>query len=232
MDETSMRLPIRLLPRKGQQIYRLLFFIFFFTFAVFWIAMAATGTLGGHMQSEPLPGFRYAFPLFGLPFVLVGLVGIASAIAKMLPGSPFSHVEIAPEGITIRKPWKMRRFAWSQLSPFAVSLKARQDDGGRSTTYWVVALSAADTGRLAIQTERYNRSIVQIDAGEYAGGDTDMAASVLSDWLNQIRTAAVEHPGRLPSVVAVPPDFRDGAIELIAASVGAAAAKRSSVIER
>ncbi|MGH6892001.1 MAG: hypothetical protein ACREEP_07065 [Dongiaceae bacterium] len=41
MTQPEFRLPIRLLPRKRGQIPMLLFFGFFFGFAIFWTAMAA-----------------------------------------------------------------------------------------------------------------------------------------------------------------------------------------------
>jgi hypothetical protein len=182
-----------------------------------------------------VPGFRYIFPAFGLPFMIVGLLGLAGSIAKLLPRSPYYYLEVAPDGIAVRKAWKLRRFAWSELSPFGVSIKVRRGKGGTTTTYWVVALRAADAGRATNDNERYNRSILQIDAGEYGAGDADMAASALVDWLNALQAEAVAHPGRLPSDAAIPPDFRDRAIEVAPSGAGAAsspAPRRSSVIER
>jgi hypothetical protein len=52
------------------------------------------------------------------------------------------------------------------------------------------------------------------------------------DWLNALQADTVAHPGRLPSTTAIPPDFRDRAIEVGRSAVGTAAAPRSSVIER
>ena len=237
MDEISMRLPIRLLPRRGGQVFRIGFFAFFFCFSIFWMVMAASGTMKIEGGNEPFAGFRSLFPLFGTLFLLVGLFGLAASLVKLLPGSPYYYVEIAPSGIAVRKAWKTRRFAWPELSPFGVSVKVSHSKNGTTTTYWVVALRAADAERLANETERYNRSILQINAGEYGAGAAAMAASVLSDWLSQIRAEAVDHPGRLPDIVAVPPDFRGRAIEVApdasgAAAPSVAASRHSSVIER
>ena len=229
-----MRLPIRLLPRRGRQIFQILFFLVFFGFSLFWIFMASSAMRNGQpIEGEPFDGFRYLFPAFGIPFVLVGIGGIISAIMKLLPGSPYYHVEIAPGGVTTRKAWKIRRFAWSELSPFDVSLKVTRSRNGTSKTWWVVALRAADADRLPFETERYNRSIIQIDAGQYGAGHGDMAATVLADWLSGIRAQAVDHPGRLPEIVPVPPDFRGRAVEVAPTALASAAtARRSSVIER
>jgi len=236
MDEASMRLPIRLLPRRGNQVFRILFFAFFFGFAIFWITMAATMLAQAPTGNDPFPGFHYIFPLFGLPFMIVGAIGLFSAVMKLLPGSPYYYVEVAPGGVAVRKAWKIRRFAWAEISPFDVAVKIRRTKGGKVTTYWVVAQRAGDAMPATNDNDRYNRSVLQIDAGEYGAGNADMAASALVDWLNGLQSDAVAHPGRLPSITAIPPDFRGRAIEVRSAAVGAGVAspssRRSGVIER
>lgn len=229
-----MKLPLRLVPGKGGAIILGFFFLFFFGFAVFWTTMATMGVLTGGMENEPFPGFRFVFPAFGLPFLLVGFFGLAFAVMKLLPGSPYFHVEISSQGLVVRRAWKTRQFAWAEISPFAISVKTRSTKGGRVTTYWVVALRAGDESHLPIESERYNRSVLQIDAGEYGSGKAENAAPVLVDWLNGIRADAIEHPGRNNSPVAVPPDFRDSAraIGPGAGRMPATSPGRSSVIER
>jgi hypothetical protein len=153
---------------------------------------------------------------------------------KLLPGSPYYYVEVAPRGITVRRAWKIQQFAWPEISSFGVSARTRSTKGGRITTYWVVALRASDESRLANESERYNRSVLQIDTGQYANVEVENAASVLVDWLNGIRTEAIDRPGRASNTVAVPPDFRGAVREIGPAAVPmpAAQSKRSSVIER
>lgn len=236
MDETSMRLPIRLLPRRGSQVFRILFFAFFFGFSIFWIVTAATLLARAPTGNDPFPGFHYVFPLFGLPFMIVGAIGLFSAVMKLLPASPYYYVEIAPAGIAVRKAWTMRRFAWSEISPFDVAVKVRRTKGGKVTTYWVVAQRAADAVPATTDNERYNRSVLQIDAGEYGSGGAETAASALVDWLSRIRTDAIEHPSRLTGGVVVPPDLRVRPMKVAPALSGAAstvsAPRRSGVVER
>jgi hypothetical protein len=234
MDDVMLKLPLRLAPRKFGAILLCFFFLFFFGFSVVWTIMAATGVMTGGMEGEPFPGFRYAFPAFGIPFMVIGLVGLSVALMKLLPGSPYYHVEIAPQGIKVRRAWKVRQFAWSEISPFGISVKTRSTKGGKITTYWVVALRTSDQSFLADEKQRYNRSVVRIDAGEYAHGKAEDASAALMDWLNRIRTDAIDRPGRAPASTAVPPDFR-GAVREIAVAAGrlpATPASRSSVIER
>lgn len=54
-----------------------LFGIFFGGFAAFWIFMAFT--IGGEVDEAP-SFFRYVFPLFGIPFLLVGIAMMTSPI--------------------------------------------------------------------------------------------------------------------------------------------------------
>jgi len=234
MADVTMRLPLRLVPRKVGAIFLACFFTFFFGFAVVWTTMATMGVMSGGIENEPFPGFRYVFPAFGIPFLLIGFFGLAFAIMKLLPGGPYYHVEIAPQGIRVRRAWKIQQFAWPEISPFGVSARTRSTKGGRVTTYWVVALRASDDSHLANESERYNRSVLQIDTGQYANVEVENAASVLGDWLNGIRAEAIDRPGRTNNTVAVPPDFRGAVREigLVAGPRPAAQPKRSSVIER
>jgi len=225
-----MKLPLRLVPRKTGQIFKILFFGFFFGFAIFWTAMASTMLLAGPVQEEPWPGFHYLFPLFGLPFIIVGVVGLTGSVLKLLPLSPYYHVELRPDGIGTRKLFQRRFFAWAALSPFDIAIKVRRTKGGKVTTYWIVALNAADAQHLADEKQRYNRSVLQINTGEYVNMDVENAATVLADWLNDLRRRAVDRPGRAASTTVVPPDFRPAAREI--GRMTATSAERSGVIER
>ena len=234
MDDVMRKLPLRLMPRKFGAVLLCFFFLFFFGFSVFWTIMAATGVMTGGMEDEPFPGFRYAFPAFGIPFMAVGFIGLSTGLMKLLPGSPYWHVEIAPEGIKIRRGFKRRQFAWGEISPFGISVRTKSTKGGKVTTHWVVALRRSDESYLADEKQRYSRSVLQINAGEYTHDKAEDAATALADWLNGIRTAAIDRPGRAAVTTAVPPDFR-GAVREIApgtARMPEAAARRSSVIER
>lgn len=230
MDDVTMKLPLRLVPRKTGQIFKILFFGFFFCFAIFWTTMASTMLFEAPVGEEPWPGFQYLFPLFGLPFIVVGVAGLATSGLKLLPLSPYYHVELAADGITQRKLFRIRHFAWSALSPFDVAIKVRSTKGGKVTTYWIVALNAADAQYLADEKQRYNRSVLQINTGEYVNMDVANAATVLADWLNGLRQGAADRPGRASATVTVPPDFRRAAREIGSARVMPAV--RSSVIER
>src|SRR5262245_36864084 len=82
-QNNNLQLPIRLLPRKGHQLGLIAFFGFFFGFSLFWMA-GASGILdldNGVIHIPPPGGWAEAsFALFGLPFMVIGLCGIAGAL--------------------------------------------------------------------------------------------------------------------------------------------------------
>jgi hypothetical protein len=153
---------------------------------------------------------------------------------KLLPGGRFYHVDISAQGIAVRRAWKIEQVAWPEVSPFGISVRTKSTKGGKVTTHWVVALRASDAGSLADEAERYKRSVLKIDAGEYGSSKAADAAEALVVWLNGIRTEAIERRGRVGETVRVPPDFNAVALASGTGITGAvaAAAKRSSVIER
>jgi hypothetical protein len=51
----------------------MLFAVPFTGFAVFWMAAASGMLFGPHVQRAPAPGAFQFFPLFGIPFLLIGL---------------------------------------------------------------------------------------------------------------------------------------------------------------
>jgi hypothetical protein len=204
MEQTSFTLPIRLLPRKGSQLFRIAFAIFFVGFAIVWITMAASFTWLN--ERGPASGLWLInlFPLFGFIFLGVGAWQLIEAVAKLLPGSPYHHLEVSSEGLLIRTMRREQQFGWSQLSPFDVSVRERRDkDGDIHHDYYVVAVPAADAAKLADERERYNRAVLRIDADEFGADDAD-----LSSWFNMLRESAVSRRLATHEEVSVPPGFR------------------------
>lgn len=209
MEQTAFKLPIRLLPRKGSQLFLLLFFTFFTGFAIFWIGVASSFTWFAENGPNKQMWFFNFFPLFGLLFVIVGAAGLLHTIAKLLPGSPYHHLAISAEGLLVRTLRRKQHVAWGQLSPFDVSVREHRDnDGDRSYTHYVVALAAADASKLADEHERYNRAVVRIDADEFGAENAATDAADMATWFNRLRELALD--SRLPphDEVSVPLGFR------------------------
>jgi hypothetical protein len=124
-----MKLPIRLIPRKGRQVALIVFFTFFAGFAVFWMVMASRPAW------EAGNGFSW-FALFGLPFLTIGILGIVKSILSMLPNSPYYHLVLAANGLTDRSLLKTKRFAWNAVSRFSAykEVSVSRDKKGRRRT--------------------------------------------------------------------------------------------------
>lgn len=213
MDQES-RLPVRLLPRRGAQIPMILFFGFFLGFAIFWTVSAAT-TTGATRFSDPRDPefwFSYLFPLFGVPFILVGAAGIASAVLKLLPGSPYYHLEINADGLLIRSPLRPKRYAWRGLPPFETLERRRRTKNGTRITWYTVAMEHAprEPGMEAGATRQ--REVLRIHADEYGAKNGQQDAADLAAWLNHLRALALDKRLSTHEPVDVPAGFMANAV--------------------
>ncbi|HEX6119104.1 MAG TPA: hypothetical protein VFZ03_06590 [Dongiaceae bacterium] len=188
-ERTKARLPIRLLPRRRGQIVPIIFFGFFLAFAIFWTAMA-TSMIGKADFVDPgKPEFWLGklFPLFGVPFMLIGAGGIARAILKMLPDSPYHHLEINSEGLLVRSPFKRRRFAWRELPPFDTLERRRRTKNGVRSDWYTVAMESLPPKPGMKQGDSYQHEVLRLFADEYGANNGQQDAADLAAWLNQLR---------------------------------------------
>jgi hypothetical protein len=129
------------------------------------------------------------------------------------------------------------RFAWSELSPFAVHTEVvttRKKYGGKSMTtyYYVIAVPAADEALLQDKEMRYSNSVFAILPGEYGAGSEEEDANALAGWLTEIRSDALANSGRAAAEVPVPLEFWGTIITSTVQPVSPLATNRSGVIER
>jgi hypothetical protein len=209
MDETTVRLPIRLVPRKSGQMLKFIFSLFGLVFALFWISQAWDMTSFVRAKDASFTGWGWFFPAVGLFIAASSFLAVIGTAAKLLPGSPFFHLALSVNGLALCSGLKMRRIDWADLSPFGVSVRTLHDDDTKKQHYWVVALRAKEADRLSNERDRYKRAVVRIDAGEYGEGNGGAASVVLADWLNEIRDAALS---RSDSEFTVPPELRGAVI--------------------
>jgi len=231
MQQTESRLPLRLIPRKGFQIGTIVVLLIFMGIAGFIIAQFAPWELV--RANSPI---GYGILLFFSIFFLIPLIWIASAVLKLLPGSPYYYLEIASAGLVLREGLRSKRFAWAELSPFAVHLEvftSRDKNGNRTTTesYYVLALRAADEAVLQDKGARLHRAAFKMLPDEYGAASKEADAEAMAKLLTEIRAAALT--GRLVKTVAVPPEFHETALpaQTIRAAV-ARPARSGGVIER
>ena len=234
MDQATLRLPIRLLPRKGIQAGLLAFFAVFFGFSIFWMA-GASGVLDlneGAIYLPPPGGWvEGAFALFGLPFTVVGLCGIIGALLKMLPDSPYHHIEVNADGLHLRTLFKQTRHAWRDLPNFETLERRRRTKNGTSIRWYTVAVEEAPAASGALPGTRFQREVVNIDADSYGAKNGEQDAADLAAWLNHLRELARD--GRLSTneTVEVPAGFAGNAITVASPSPGRAS-RTPTVVRR
>ena len=235
MVQSAWKLPIRLVPRKGQQVGMLLFFTFFGGFAVFWMAGAArildmdNMTVSWPQQSGDW--IDNLFPLFGLPFLAVGLGGIVVSLMKMRPDSPNFHLQLHSEGLVIKSLFKLQRYDWSKLPAFETIKVERRTKNGKRTSYYTVASENMPSLPDAPRSASYSREVLRIMADEYGARNGKDDADALTDWLNQLRELARD--GRLGAneVINVPEPFQATAISVAAAPRGPIIGNSAPVIQ-
>ena len=235
MAQGAWKLPVRLVPRKGQQIGMLIFFGVFLGFAIYWMAGAA-GILDPNdwtISWPPQSGgwARNLFPLFGLPFAAIGFGGMLVAVMKMRPGSPHFHIQVHGEGLAIKSLFKLRRYDWSALPPFETVKVERRTKNGKRTWYYTVATETLPVPADAPRGSTHQREVVRILADEYGAKNGKDDADALTAWFNQLRDMARD--GRLGAneLVDVPEPFQATAISVTAEPRGPMAGRSAPVIQ-
>ena len=232
-QNSNLQLPIRLLPRKGQQVGLIAFFGFFFGFSIFWMA-GASGILDldeGSIHIPPLGGWEEsAFGLFGLPFAFVGLCGMTGALLRMLPNSPYYHIEINADGLLMRSLFKQTRHAWRDLPAFETLEHERRTKNGTRISWYTVAMENAPLEPGMPRGASHQREVIRIDADGYGANNGEQDAADLATWLNQLRELARDKQLARDQLAEVPEGFRGNAIPAIASE--STRARTQTVVRR
>lgn len=216
LTDQHHRLPVRLLPRRRAQIPAILGFGFFLGFAIFWMAGAA-GILDPNEGTItfPPPGGWAAnpFALVGLPIAAIGLGGIIGAVLKLLPNSPYYHLEIDADGLLVRSLFKQTRYLWRALPAFETLEQRRRTKNGTRITWYTVAVENAplEPGMEAGAT--HQREVLRINADEYGAKNGQQDALDLATWLNGLRALAIDNSLSAQESVDVPAGFVANAID-------------------
>lgn len=231
---SDLKLPIRLLPRKGHQIGLIAFFGFFLGFSLFWMAGASRVVdLDDFTLHIPPPGGWAAasFGLFGLPFAAVGLCGIAGALLRMLPDSPYYHLEINADGLLVRSLFKQTRHAWRDLPAFETLQHKRRTKNGTRISWYTVAMEAVSPESGMERDASHQREVLRIDADGYGAKNGEQDAADLAAWLNQLRAMALDKRLSPNEIVAVPEGFVGNAVT-VAAALGGRTERTATVVRR
>lgn len=232
MPQTTLRLPIRLLPRKTHQLGLIAFFGFFFGFSLFWMG-GASGILdldNGTIHIPPAGGWASAtFGLFGLPFAIVGICGISGALLRMLPDSPYYHIEINADGLLVRSLYKQTRHAWRDLPAFETLEHRRRTKNGTRINWYTVAMEGAPLEPGMQRGASHQREVLRIDADGYGAKNGEQDAADLAAWLNHLRELARDARLSPSEIVEVPEGFARNAIAVAPAAHGGRAERTPTV---
>ncbi len=209
MEQATLKLPIRLTPRRGAQAGLLLLSLAFGAFAVYWIddefgdarRFIDDGAQGLDYWLNLLP------PLVAAAFLAMCAFGAIRSLLKLLPGSPYYHFALYPEGLLIQAPFRRRRFAWSELPAFETIEVKRTSKYGPRYQYFTVA-------RAGDSTAGRPRELLRVHADEYGGKKSQEDADALTAWLNALRARG--NDGRLKNgdAIEIPEAFRATATPL------------------
>lgn len=221
MDEHSVRLPIRLLPRKREQIVPMVFFGIFLGFSIFWTVTATVMISRANFSAEDAPEFLLGrlFPFFGIPFMLVGAGGIGRSILKMRPGSPYYHLQLDADGLAIRSLFKQKRYAWRDLPAFETLKVRHTTKSGVVILWYTVAMQSLPPKPNMPRGSTYQREVLRILADEYGARSGEQDAVDLAGWLNGLRQLAIDQRLTPNAQVGVPTGFIANAIN--APAIGA-----------
>jgi hypothetical protein len=212
----SLSLPIRLLPRKGGQAIYLLFYAAFTGFAFFWMAKRA-----GLFESS-FPTLAEAFARIGalqflvLAFVAtVGLKWTVRTCLKILPRSPFYHLEINALGLVVRDVFKKEFFAWRDLAPFeTLRVEEKSRKGRPLVNHYTVSMEPLPPPADLESGQSYQHEVLRIFAEEYGAKNDEQDAANLASWLNELRDLALEGKLSTAQSVSIPDGFAGSATAL------------------
>lgn len=237
MDQSQdvLKLPIRLLPRKGRQLGLIAFFGFFLGFSIFWMG-GASGILdldNGAIHIPPPGGWAAStFGLFGLPFAVIGICGIGGALLRLLPNSPYAHIEINADGLLVRSLFKQTRHAWRDLPAFETLEHKRRTKNGTRISWYTVAMEGAPLEPGMDRGASHQREVMRIDADGYGAKNGEQDAADLAAWLNHLRALARDKQLSANEIVQVPEGFAGNAITVMAPLLGGGTGRTPTVVRR
>lgn len=208
MEQATLKLPIRLAPRRGMQAGLLVLSAAMGAFALYWIPnefgesqrFIADGAQGLDYWLNLLP------PLIAGVFLVMCAIGILRSILKLLPGSPYYHLALYPEGFVIQAPFRRRRFAWGELAAFETIEVRRSGKYGPRYQYFTVARAISDAGR--------SQELARVHADEYGGKKSQEDADALTAWLNALRERGIAGKLKNGDAIEIPEGFRQTATPL------------------
>ena len=213
-------LPIRLVPRKRSQIMPLFGFCFAFVIVSLATLLTADGRmrirLNGEVVTDPTVRMLLALLLFaGALFCLGGIVAMA---VKMLPRSPFFHINLSSDGIVVRRWFRQQTLSWGEVPKFETLEVETKSKRGTRINHYTVAMRSVTPPAGASGDGTYLEEVLRISADEYGSESEEEDAALLAEWLNALRKLAEERRLDDQSPIDVPEAFRSSVRPLAVAS--------------
>ena len=210
MDPVYHRLPIRLVPRTDFSIVAVVL-LGIMTAAGIAMVLVASGQVDALNRifdyHEPFKT-RLVFSLFCSVFALPFLGAFIKAASKLLPSSPYFHLQVSGKGIVKRDVPRSRTYAWSELSGFRVVKRTKRRDGSDTEDYYYVnAVSPELVGKLLDDDPYYAQPVSSLSADEFGSNDDQTDAGNLAAWLNELRDLALKGELKDGDSVAPPAGF-------------------------
>lgn len=223
--ETNAQLPVRLLPRRGQAVFQLLFMLFWCSFLVYWSFafvpefLSENGALS--LQELTPEHFILLVPVIMFAF---GIFALVRCVMALLPGSPYVYLSLTRDALAWRHFGKEHRAAWSEIKAFNVT----REKSGKSYK-WVLLVDG-------VASDRNTATLFKMDLRHFLsafGGGKE--ANAVTDWFNALR--GLVNAGRLPERVPIPENLtaslsRRQDLPRTSATVATSSGRRKSVIER
>lgn len=214
MPESGFTLPIRLVPRKRSQIMPLFAFCFAFVIVTLMALLTSDSSIPMRINGETVTqslgrSLIAALLMCGSLFCLGGIV---AATAKLLPRSPFFHIALSSDGVTLPRWFFRQTLAWRDAPEFDTLQVETSSKRGTRINHYTVAMRpetppAGETGRGSYMVEA-----LRISANEYGAENEEQDAKLLAAWLNTLRKLALD--GKLGAHAAVEaPEAFHGSIQ-------------------
>jgi hypothetical protein len=210
MPDSDFRLPIRLVPRKRSQIMPL--FAFCFAFVIVSIMALVTSDpaipikMSGEVVTQPwVRSLLVALLICGVLFCLGGIFAVS---AKLLPRSPFFHIVLSSEGVTLRRWFFRQTLAWRDAPEFDTLQVETSSKRGTRINHYTVAMRAATPPEGETGRGSYMEEALRISTNEYGAESEEQDAKLLAAWFNTLRKLALDGKLDARTAVEVPEAFR------------------------
>ena len=213
MNPPLHTLPVRLVPhaKSRKSIFALCAATTAFSIAWLFIVTVKWRALAAGNPRDLDPWDHVFAPLIGAAMAVFGIGGFIAAYLRTLPNSPFFHIELSSDGLTIRR-IIARTFPWRELPLFETLREEISYKRGTEISHCTVGMQPAQSPRGESPGATHLREVLRIDGDQYGSKKAEQNVAELADWLNTLRQRAMDGQLDMGAPIEVPETFRRNAI--------------------